>query len=305
MTEGLRHREIPIRTHSQWLARDRIELGWRESTDEISAKTFLIGLLSVVFAAAAVVFTDSGWPILVLIGGFIGMIWVHKRQKSRRCEIAKHRLDGLDVMDDRFIGIVMARFLYCNSEYGCDVGVMSMDEEFIHFEGWQTSFALSGNEFAGPYDSGGLVLRHAPDYKVRFTRINSADEILQLKTRVNWTAARRRTIAIRNNAPANELVVRLPPNYPNPHISIVEVWFSDVLAVTAKILLVFPAVYVVWLSSFLGNGTMIRLFQVSTVVFWLAYLTQELVFVKRRWELRRTHAIEMAIERQKGRVALK
>ena len=236
-------------------------------------------------------------PFSLFAGLFAIALLVYATRRDRL--IAENLLSIANLKDPYTIGICRATFAFEGTEFGTDLGILCIDTEFVHFDGWQTYFGVSGNEFVYSHGRRELVLKNAPGYHVRLEQLPAGNTIAENLPSIDWSEAHRKIIAVRHRKLQPESHIRLPPKYPNPHGNPDVAWLKDRLPLLS------------WFAAFLGFLWPIsgRLLAVSPLMIfvWIAVVVGLLSAIKREWRhvktrqaLRDAFGFEMQVEAESG-----
>ena len=126
---------------------------------------------------AVVVITAFAFPEFAVIGyGALSILFLIAARFLIRMRgtaaILFNAYAGLEVDNKTHFGLMLARFSCEGVEYGLDIGAVEVANGYIHFDGVQTWFALSGNQVRTAKTAHDLELKADPRFHVKFEQLS-------------------------------------------------------------------------------------------------------------------------------------
>lgn len=183
-------------------------------------------------------YRSFGIVLLVVVGLFL--VWMMTRRRKAAWFVREH-YRAADPQRPDELGMVVVSFRFKGAAYGEDLGFLSIDDHYFHFEGTQTSFSVAGLRA----ESGdGLVfgLRDAPGYSIAIHSLAGHKRLLPDSTFPSDIDIVRRW-SMRTDDPDASYRIGLPPLRP-PHPSPPRIRRLQVL--TATLLAMLAIGVVVW-----------------------------------------------------------
>lgn len=105
--------------------------------------------------------------VLIHVGLMVGVVTAILAIQRRAARIVRAHYRDPDPNDPAELGIVLVTFRFDKVAYAEDIGFLTIDDHYFHFEGSQTSFSLAGSRtFHAEGDA--IELRDAPRYSIVF-----------------------------------------------------------------------------------------------------------------------------------------
>lgn len=153
-----------------------------------------------------------GWWLQFFVFGALGLGMIVNRlvRRKRAMKLIRAIVPSGSVMEPGQLGLVHLQFFRDGVHFGDDMGMLAIDEHYLHFEGVQTSFSTAGWRLDRMDNQFSFIDR--PDLRVTMRKIETSR-----KATHNLPVADTRRVLSAEFTPdseVSELIVGLPPTTP-------------------------------------------------------------------------------------------
>ena len=143
--------EIQV-SYAEWVNPPRRGESWRGEVNHI---TFLesAAIVGGIFVGSVAISLHLFFPALVCFCIMGATIVNHGLMLSSRRRAVHLAFDRADIYNPDLQKIVRISFGYETSIYGRDIGLLTIDDEFVHFQGLHIEFSVSAHSMVLPFES--------------------------------------------------------------------------------------------------------------------------------------------------------